>query len=457
MSHILILGGGESGVGAALLAHKRGESCLVSDAGALKPQFKNMLQAYDIPFEEGGHSQDALQGARLVIKSPGISNESAIIQQLKKQGVPVISEIEYAYRHVADKPTCIIAVTGSNGKTTTVSWLHHVLKTDNKDVALCGNVGRSWAGVLASEPLHTMYVLEVSSFQLDDAPTFKPHVAVLLNITPDHLDRYHYHIEEYAAAKLKIATNLQPEDTFIYWAHDEWTPRFLAAVPTCCRKAFASEPLKDPSVAAYIGDEALHFVGYDEFPSFPLSALSLPGTHNRYNAMAVVLAALSVGCSPASLQIALRDYKNVPHRMEPVAQVAGVTYINDSKATNLDSARYALSAQTAPTHLIMGGTDKGNDYSLIEPLVLEKCKSLIFLGLDNSKLHAAFDGKGLPIQEAKSMQECIEKAYAVAQAGDVVLLSPCCASFDLFKNYEDRGDQFKEAVLLLSERLCDEP
>lgn len=451
MRKLVILGGGESGVGAALLAKKLGISCFVSDSNLLKAPFREELLEHGIPFEEGGHSPSILLEATEVLKSPGIPDNSPVIEKLRIRGIPILSEIEYAYQHFPHKECLLIGITGSNGKTTSVNWLTHILQTRGLDTVMCGNVGRSFARVLASEPLHFCYVVELSSFQLDGIDRFHPDIAILLNITPDHLDRYDHKLERYAASKMRIAKNLSADDSLIYWADD---PHISSLIPTSASytlRPFSSCDATRDEACAYLADGNLHFKGQEDAPdiSIPVSDLALEGLHNQLNAMAVATAALELKTPESDLRKALEDFKNVPHRLEFVAEIEGVRYINDSKATNIDSARYALGAQTRPTVLILGGTDKGNDYSEIAELIKDKCKALIFLGLDNSKLHRAFDEEIAQTVDARSMKECIELAYRIASPGDTVLLSPCCASFDLFSNYEDRGDLFRIETLAL--------
>lgn len=450
MEQLLILGGGESGVGAAILAHKMNIPCRLSDSGELKPHYRKELKQYGIPFEEGGHSSLWLQEASEVIKSPGIPDSLPMIQELRRRNIAVISEIEFAARFLPQEAR-VIAITGSNGKTTSVTWLTHILKGAGFDAALCGNVGNSMARLIALEP-HAYYVVELSSFQLDGCYQFHPHIAILLNITPDHLDRYAYDFSLYAASKMRVAQNLSPQDTFIYWGEDNPTQTALAATPYPGLKLpFALE--ESPEAAAYYNAQTatLHWRGEGDLAPFelPYKELALVGKHNILNAMAVALAARRLGVGNTHLREGLTHYNNVPHRIEPIAEIDGVRYINDSKATNLQSTYYALEAQTRPVVLILGGTDKGNDYTEITPLVQSHCKALIFMGIDNRKLHQAFDGKISTIRDVRSISACITAAREIAQSGDVVLLSPACASFDLFKNYEDRGDQFRQAVLAL--------
>ncbi len=464
IDRVLILGGGESGVGAALLAKRCGMSPLVSDNGTLQTKFREELEAHKLPFEEGKHTEKALQWGQVVVKSPGIPEDLPMIVELRKKGISVISEIEFAYQCLPklqkeakrsdSNRSLIVGITGSNGKTTSVTWLHFILSKAGYNVGLCGNVGRSFARLLAEEPLYDIYVIELSSFQLDGIVNFRPDIGILLNITPDHLDRYHHHLEEYAASKMRIAENMDANSSFIFWADDPIIPNRIPENAPYYVAPFSTSSATYDYSSAYCDSNALHFLAFDDERHFSIarSQVALPGIHNMRNAMAVSLAAIELGITEEDLRYGLKHFTNVPHRMEFVADIEGVHYINDSKATNIDSAHYALDSQTRPVVLILGGTDKGNDYNEIAPLVKQHCRALIFLGVDNRKLHATFDSMIPVIEEARSMKECVTKASQLAQEGDVVLLSPCCASFDLFSNYEDRGDQFKEEVAKLSQR-----
>lgn len=452
MSYLLVLGGGESGVGAAILAQKVGLSCRVSDKGKLTPQYREELEKRGIPYEEGKHSPDWLLGANEVIKSPGIPDSLPLIQDFIKRGISVISEIEFASRYLPED-TKVAAITGSNGKTTTVNWITHILKTAGYDAAMCGNVGFSMARLVAEDP-HKYYVVEMSSFQLDGTYKFHPNVSVLLNITPDHLDRYEHKFELYALSKMRITQQLGKGDSFIYWEEDAFIKKYLEQHSMECTLLPFSLQASGAKALYESDKETLHIEAQHNLSTFsiPKRDLALVGKHNLLNAMASALVAREFGVSNECLGKALRDFKNVPHRIEYVAEIDGVRYINDSKATNIQSTFYALEAQTTPVVLILGGTDKGNDYSEIEDVVLSKCRALIFMGIDNDKLHRAFDGKIAQIRDARSMDECLAHAQELAQSGDVVLLSPACASFDLFKNYEDRGEQFKNKVLAIKDR-----
>lgn len=452
MASLLILGGGESGVGAALLAHAKGIDCAVSDSGSLAAPYRAELVAAGIPFEEGGHSEAFLSTAGEVIKSPGVPPTAKPIQYLEARQVPIISEVEFASRYLPQENK-MIAVTGSNGKTTTVSWITHLLKRSGRRAVACGNIGFSLARAVLDGSAE-YYVVELSSFQLEGIKDFHPSVSLLLNVTPDHLDRYQGKIELYAAAKMRIAMNLTAKDDFIYWREDELTPKMIPVGAAYQRHSFSIEAAHEGAAAYLSSDGSTLCFAANEAQSeltLPVKDLALPGRHNILNAMAVGLAARSLCIEPEAILDALRHFENVPHRMEWVAEYKGVAYVNDSKATNVAAAIYALEAQTRPVVLILGGTDKGNDYNEILDLVKEKCRSLLFLGVDNAKLRKAFDGV-LPYQEATSMPEAIAKCAAMAQKGDVVLLSPCCASFDLFHNYEDRGDQFRSDVLAMTKR-----
>jgi len=441
MNKLAILGGGESGVGTAILAKKQGLDVFLSDLSAIKPQYQKMLNEYGILWEEKQHTEHIILSANEVIKSPGIPDKAPIIKKLKKLGTPIISEIEFAGRYTNAKMICI---TGSNGKTTTTMLTYHILKSAGLNVGLAGNVGQSLAFQVA-EKNFDYFVLELSSFQLDNMYDFKADIAILLNITPDHLDRYEYEFQNYIDSKFRITRNQTENDAFIYWNDDpviqaELKKQEFKAIPY----PFALD--KKPGMRAYI--ESLELVIqtlHNEF-KMPVKELALSGTHNTYNSMAAGLSANIMNLSKDNIRQSLSDFQGVEHRLEYVSTVRGVRFINDSKATNVNSCWYALQSMQTPTVLILGGTDKGNDYKEIEGLVKEKTTALVFLGVDNSKLHKFFDGKVARVADAGSMQEAIDKAFAFAQKGDTVLLSPCCASFDLFENYEDRGNQFKTIV-----------
>ena len=440
MSRIVILGAAESGVGAAILAQKEGFEVFVSDMGRIKPEYKAQLDARGITWEEGRHTEALILNADEAIKSPGIPETAPMVAALRRKGVPVISEIEFAGRYTDARMICI---TGSNGKTTTTSLIYHLCRTAGLDVGLAGNIGHSLALQVAETP-HENYVIELSSFQLDDMFDFRANVAVLLNITPDHLDRYDYKMQNYVDAKMRILRNQTAADTFIYWADDDHIGRELAKYDTASRiLPFADVPGR--GVAAYA--DGANFVLEQPAPfRMPCAELSLRGKHNLRNELAAAMAAKAIGLPDDVLRQGLSSFPGVEHRLERVATVGGVTYVNDSKATNVDACYYALEAMTTPVVLILGGKDKGNDYNEIRPLVEQKCRALVYLGADNKKLHDFFDGIGLPVADTHSMTDCVAACRRLAHEGDTVLLSPCCASFDLFRNMEDRGCQFKSLV-----------
>lgn len=443
MARMVILGGGESGVGSAVLAKVKGFDVFLSDSGKIKPEYAETLKKWDIPYEEGGHTRELVLNADEVVKSPGIPATAPMIQELVSQGTHIISEIEFAGRYDSAKKICI---TGSNGKTTTTSLIHYLLCEAGLNAGLGGNIGKSYAMQVATEK-HDYYVLEISSFQLDNCYDFRPDIAVITNITPDHLDRYDHDIQKYAAAKFRLIRNLRPEDCFIFDSDDAITIENLSNIVLKARMLpFTQE--KEVTQGAFVrGDNMVLRYGDDETEIY-LKELALGGKHNLYNSMAAALAAKATGISNEVIRRSLKTFQPIEHRLEPVLSVGGVLYINDSKATNIDAAWYALECQTKPVVWIVGGTDKGNDYSVLEQLVREKVKAVVCLGIDNAKIHAAFEdivGKA-HICDCTSADEAVKAAAAYASSGDVVLLSPCCASFDLFKNYEDRGRQFKEAV-----------
>ena len=440
MSRIVILGAAESGVGAAILAQKKGFDVFVSDLGRIKSEYKAQLDARGITWEEGRHTEALILNADEAIKSPGIPETAPMVVALRRKGVPVISEIEFAGRYTDARMICI---TGSNGKTTTTSLIYHLCRAAGLDVGLAGNIGHSLALQVAETP-HENYVIELSSFQLDDMFDFRANVAVLLNITPDHLDRYDYKMQNYVDAKMRILRNQTAADTFIYWADDDYVGNELAKYDTACRVlSFADVPGR--GVTAYA--DGGNFVLEQPAPfRMPCAELSLRGKHNLRNELAAAMAAKAIGIPDDVLRQGLGDFPGVEHRLERVATVGGVAYVNDSKATNVDACYYALEAMTTPVVLILGGKDKGNDYNEIRPLVEQKCRALVYLGADNKKLHDFFDGLGLPVADTHSMADCVAACRRLAHEGDTVLLSPCCASFDLFRNMEDRGCQFKNLV-----------
>lgn len=439
---IVILGAGESGCGAAVLANKLGFDVFVSDYGSIADKYKNMLDSYGIRWEEKRHSEDIILAAAEVIKSPGIPHEAPIIVKIKEAGIPIISEIEFAGRYTNAKMICI---TGSNGKTTTTSLIYHIFREAGLNVGLAGNIGNSLALQVAEDD-KDYYIVELSSFQLDNMYEFRANVAVLMNITPDHLDRYEHNMQKYVDAKLRILQNQQQDDAFVYWNDDPIIRDELPKYKHGRLYPFAEE--KQEGLGAYTEEHKLVFTEPVPF-NMELEELALTGKHNLYNSMAAGISANVAGIRKETIREALSSFTGVEHRLEKVAKINGVEYVNDSKATNVNSCWYALQSMKNKTVLILGGKDKGNDYSEIASLVKEKCSGLIFLGADNAKLHNFFDSFGLPIADTHSMQECVNAAYKMAKSGETVLLSPCCASFDLFKSYEDRGKQFKELVCKL--------
>lgn len=441
MSKIAILGAAESGVGAAVLAQKKGFEVFVSDMGEIKEHYKNTLDEYGIEWEEGGHSAEKILDADEIIKSPGIPDNAPMVAKAIEKGIHIINEIEFAGRYTDAKMICI---TGSNGKTTTTSLIYHILKNANYNVGLAGNIGRSLALQIAEGCTYEYYVIELSSFQLDNMYDFHANIAVLLNITPDHLDRYDNEMQKYADSKMRIVRNQNDNDAFIYWADDPIISKELDKYGIKARMCPFSILSKNGMIG-YIENGTYTLETPTPF-NMEQESLSLHGKHNMYNSLAAGIATRLTGVSDENLKKSLSNFQGVEHRLENVATVGGVHYINDSKATNVDACWYALESMTTPTILIIGGKDKGNDYEAIKELVIKKCAGLVFLGADNSKLHAFFDPLGIPTADTHSMKECIEACNAMAKPGYTVLLSPCCASFDLFKNMEDRGEQFKELV-----------
>ena len=443
MARIVVLGGAESGVGAAVLAKVKGFDVFLSDNGKIKDEYLKTLQEWDIPFEQGGHTPERVLNADEVVKSPGIPGTAPMVKALREQGTHIVSEIEFAARYDSAKKIC---VTGSNGKTTTTSLIYYLLKEAGLDAGLGGNIGKSYALQVATEK-HDYYVLEISSFQLDDAYDFRPDIAIITNITPDHLDRYDHKLENYARAKFRITRNLRPEDCFIFDSDDAITIAQLDQIVVKARMLpFTQE--KEVPQGAFLRDDRIIVRYEDEQTEIFLQDLALGGRHNIYNSMAAALAAKATGISDEVIRASLKSFAPIEHRLEPVLSIRDVLYINDSKATNIDSAWYALECQTRPVVWIVGGTDKGNDYSVLDKLVREKVRAIVCLGVDNAKIHAAFEdivGKE-NIVDTLSAEAAVQASARLARSGDVVLLSPCCASFDLFKNYEDRGRQFKEAV-----------
>lgn len=440
MSRIVILGAGESGAGAAVLAKQKGFDVFVSDMSSIQDKYKNLLDKHGIEWEEGHHTADKILNADEIIKSPGIPKEAPMIQKLMAQGTHIISEIEFAGRYTQSKMVCI---TGSNGKTTTTSLIYHIFKTAGYDVGLAGNIGKSLALQVAEDP-HEYYVIELSSFQLDNMYDFRANIAVLLNITPDHLDRYDFKFENYADAKMRILQNQTQEDSFIYWNDDPVIQKELEKFET---KAFVCpfSEHKEQGAFGYIED-GNYKLDYPTPFNMKQEELSLTGKHNLHNSLAAGLAANIAGIKSEAIRKGLSDFPGVEHRLEKVCKVNGVQYINDSKATNVDACWYALDSMTTPTILILGGKDKGNDYTPIKELVKKKCRAIVYLGADNKKLHDNFDDLGVTIKDTHSMKDCVEACHTLAQSGDTVLLSPCCASFDLFHNMEERGNMFKDMV-----------
>jgi len=439
---MVILGGGESGAGAALLAKQHGYEVFLSDSGSLKDVYKKELEANGISFEEGGHTEERVLAADEIVKSPGIPEKNELVKKIRAKGIPVISEIELAYRYKGTSK--IVAITGSNGKTTTTSLIYHICKHAGLDAALVGNIGYSFAKQVAEDP-KPWYIAEISSFQLDDIKTFRPEVAILTNITEDHLDRYDYKFENYIASKFRIAMNQTKEDFFIYCSDDPVTMQYIN------QHAINSNPLpftmqQQPGNGGFIKNGQMIIEANNERVTMSIYDFALKGKHNQYNTMAAGIAAATLGLRKDKIREAIESFETLEHRMEPVLTVKGVEFINDSKATNVNSTWYALESMEKPTILILGGVDKGNDYSLLLELVKEKVKAIVCMGLDNRKIHEAFGNDVQLIVNTTTAAEAVQAAFHFAEKGDVVLLSPACASFDLFKNYEDRGKQFKEAV-----------
>ena len=444
---LIILGAAESGVGAALLGAQKGWRVFVSDGGRIKSEYKDLLMAAAIPFEEGGHTEELILAADCVVKSPGIPESAPVVQVIRAAGIEVCSEIEFGFRYKGDSR--IIAITGTNGKSTTTMLTYHILKEAGMDVSLVGNIGYSFAKQLWERPT-AWYVMEVSSFQLDDINTFKPNISVLLNVTPDHLDRYNYDFSRYVAAKFNIAINQDHDDQLIINADDpvitDWLSRHslnVSKIPISMNQENIGQN------GAFVKDNEIHF-RYDGQESFvSVNDLKLQGKHNQYNTMAAGISARVAGIRKEKIRESFTTFEGLEHRLEFVATVRGVDFINDSKGTNLNSVWFALESMKRPTVLILGGQDKGNNYNEILTLVQEKVKGIVCLGIDNKSIHATFDGVVPAVTDALGADEAVRKAYELADNGDAVLLSPGCASFDLFKNYEDRGWQFKAAVKAL--------
>jgi UDP-N-acetylmuramoylalanine--D-glutamate ligase len=442
MEKIVILGAGESGTGAAILAAKKGNGVFVSDSGNVKEKYRNLLHLHHIPFEEGQHSSFRILDADLVIKSPGIPEKAPVMKEIRKKGIPVVSEIEYASRFTRAKKICI---TGSNGKTTTTLLIHHMLTKAGLDAGLAGNVGKSLAWQVAEEE-HDFYVIELSSFQLDDMYGFKAEVAILMNITPDHLDRYDYNMQNYVDSKFRIIRNQTREDYFIYCADDPVIMEELKKREITAKQIpFSLVPLPG-GVGATVRDDKIEInITKNQF-SMSILDLALQGRHNVYNSMAAAISGMVLDIRNDRIRESLTDFQGVEHRLERFLKVHGIEFINDSKATNVNSTWYALESMNHPVVWIAGGIDKGNDYGMLEDLVREKVKAIICLGIDNTKIHKAFGKIVKNIIDTRSMSEAVKSAYYLARNGDIVLLSPACASFDLFENYEDRGIQFKQEV-----------
>ena len=436
---IVILGAAESGVGAAVLAKKQGFDVFVSDMSVIKDKYKKVLEDHHIEWEEKQHSEEKILNADEIIKSPGIPDKAPMIQKVMAKGIHIISEIEFAGRYTHSKMICI---TGSNGKTTTTSLIYHIFKNAGYDVGLAGNIGNSLALQVAESP-HEYYVIELSSFQLDNMYDFRANIAILLNITPDHLDRYGC-MQDYVDSKMRIIQNQTSSDSFIYWDEDPIIKRELEKYDIKAIQ-YPFSQLKKNGVIGYI-EEGQYKIEKPTPFNMEQEELSLTGRHNVYNSLAAGIASKIAGIKNEVIRKCLSDFPGVEHRLEKVTRVGGVEYINDSKATNVDACWYALESMKGNTILILGGLDKGNDYNEIKDLVKEKCVGLVFLGADNTKLHQFFDGFGIPVRDTNNMKDCVQACYEMAKPGDTVLLSPCCASFDLFKNMEDRGEQFKTQV-----------
>ncbi len=439
---LVILGAGESGVGAAILGKQQGYDVFVSDGKGIKDNYREELESYGIPYEAEQHTEDKILNADEVMKSPGIPEKNELVQKIRQKGIPVISEIELAYRYKGDSR--IIGITGSNGKTTTTSLVFHICKVGGMDAALVGNIGYSFAKQVALDP-KPLYVAEISSFQLDDIQTFRPDIAILTNITEDHLDRYDYQFRNYINSKFRIVENQTANDFFIYCEDDPVTMQNLGHF------TIKSNPLpftmsREINRGAFIQNGKMTIAAGDEKIQMSIYDFALKGKHNQYNTMAAGIAGSTIGIRKEKIRDAVQTFESLEHRMEPVSTVRGVTFINDSKATNVNSTWYALESMEKPTILILGGVDKGNDYSLLSELIKEKVKAIVCMGVDNRKIHEAFQNEVSVMVNTGSAREAVQAAFHLANKGDIVLLSPACASFDLFKNYEDRGEQFKQAV-----------
>lgn len=441
MQKLVILGGGESGVGSAVLGKVKGYDVFLSDGGTLKPKYIEELERHGIAYEQGGHTEERVMKADLVMKSPGIPGDKGLVSRVKGLGIPVISEMEFAYRYKGESK--IIGITGTNGKTTTTAMTYHLCKEGGADCALVGNIGNSIARQVAIDP-KPLYVAEISSFQLDDIETFRPDVAILTNITEDHLDRYNYQFENYIKAKFNISKYQTDEDHFIFNDDDPVTMKYINHYP------FKSNPLplsmnRELPKGAFIRNNTMNVQTAEKF-SMSIYDFALKGKHNQFNTMAACVAASTIGIRKEKIREAVSTFSSLEHRMEPAGVVRGVEFINDSKATNVNSTWFALESMTKPVILILGGVDKGNDYTLIEELVKEKVKAIVCLGTDNTKIHRAFGNTVEVMVNTQSAEEAVKAAFHLSAKGDVVLLSPACASFDLFSNYEERGRKFKDAV-----------
>ncbi len=444
---LVVLGGGESGVGAAILGKEKGMEVFLSDMGTIADKYKNILNEENIEFEEGRHSEDRILKADIVVKSPGIPPYAPMVEKITAKGIPVLSEIEFAGRYTDAKMVCI---TGSNGKTTTTLLTYHILRKAGLNVGLAGNVGKSLALQVAREH-HDYYVIELSSFQLENMYDFKADIAVIMNITPDHMDRYDHKMENYVKAKFRILQNQTAEDYFIYWQDDPVVTEQIRQIQTEAILMPFSE-FRQEDTKAYVENGIVHFIAPTEVWEIPRDRLSLHGLHNLYNSMAAGLSASILNIKDDKIRGALEDFEAVEHRLEFVAEVDGVKYVNDSKATNVNSTWYALESMTTPTVLILGGKDKGNDYTEIEQLVKDKVKAIVCMGKDNTKLLDFFQGKVPVISDTHSIEDAVKECARLASEGETVLLSPCCASFDLFSSYEDRGKKFKDEVRKLSSK-----
>lgn len=438
---IVILGSGESGTGAAILAKRKGYDVFVSDKGKIKETYKKKLDAEKISYEEEQHTYDRIFSADEIIKSPGVLEKFEVMKKVRKKNIPVIGEIEFAWRYCDGK---IVAITGSNGKSTCTSLTYHLLQKAGLNVALGGNIGKSFAELIANGR-HEYYVLEISNYQLDDAVTFKPDIAVLLNITPDHLDSYNYQFQKYIDSKFRITMNQTADDFFIWCADDDVIQQNMKT-HTCHANQLTFTLQNSPRQGAWVEDSTIHIQFNQNKTTMTINELALQGKHNRYNSMAAAIAGHVLDIKSETIRESMMDFKGLEHRLEFVAKVHGISFINDSKATNVNSTWYALESQSDPVIWIAGGVDKGNDYNLLTDIVKQKVKAIVCLGTDTRKLHEAFSKQVDLIVNTESMEDAVQMAYRLGKNGDVVLLSPACASFDLFENYEDRGNQFKQKV-----------